>query len=98
MTKKWHLIGMIKRIVYRNAGTALFHPNEIFCIFCSLNGTFYLSVEGTHVREISKIFWISAHLLDKFLTLGKRNGFLLLSFNRNFRTFDLAVEGTSVRQ
>ena len=76
----------------------LFHSNVIFCIFCSLNGTFYLSVEGTQVREISKIFWISAHLLDKFLTLGKRNGFLLLSFNRNFRTFDLAVEGTSVRQ
>ena len=25
--------------------------------------TFYLSVEGTHVREISKIFWISAHLI-----------------------------------
>jgi hypothetical protein len=53
MTKKWHLIGMIKRIVYRNAGTG---P-------VSLNRTFYLSVEGTHVREISKIFWISAHLI-----------------------------------
>lgn len=41
----------------------LFHSNEKFCIFCSLNRTFYLSVEGTHVREISKIFWISAHLI-----------------------------------
>ena len=71
MMKKWHLIGIIKRIVNMKRW-------DRYCF--------------------AQAIWISAHLLDKFLTLGKRNGFLLLSFNRNFRTFYLSVEGTHVRE
>jgi len=39
---------------------------------------------------ISQIkIWFFAHLLNKFLTLNKRNSFLLFSLNRNFRNFAL---------
>ena len=61
MMKKWHLIGIIKRIVNMKRWDSTVSPKRNILDFCSLNRTFYLSVEGTHVREISKIFWISAH-------------------------------------